>query len=149
QRLNINYIDPCWEIEKVMSHIAQSEVLFAEAMHGAIVADSLRVPWVCIHSGDHVLPFKWNDWCSSVQVPYQPQQIPVLHPEVQGANLNLRTQQWWEQNQVARALQKIVRNPPAPILSKDVVLQSLLSRLDDKLEVFKRDLASGCFAVQA
>lgn len=147
--LGITYIDPCGSIDQVMKAIGETELLLAEAMHGAIVADALRVPWVGVRSGSQVLPFKWEDWCQSIGVSYNPQQLPSLDPPAEGANLNLRTQQWWHRSRAAGAFRKLVRNPPAPTLSSDATLPALLARLDDKLDEFKRDVANNCFASDA
>ena len=46
EEAGISYIDPRWETEEVLSAICQTEVLLTEAMHGAIIADALRVPWI-------------------------------------------------------------------------------------------------------
>lgn len=70
--LNIQYIDPTDPLEKVLAEIAHSEILFAEAMHGAIVADALRTPWVPVKMREGILAFKWQDWLSSVHISYNP-----------------------------------------------------------------------------
>lgn len=48
-------------------------------MHGAIVADALRVPWIPVAFGDTVLPFKWRDWLSTLDLPYEPALITPLY----------------------------------------------------------------------
>ncbi|MEL6137387.1 MAG: polysaccharide pyruvyl transferase family protein [Cyanobacteria bacterium J06626_23] len=78
QSAGINYIDPRWPVEKVLTHISQSQRLLAEAMHGAIVADALRVPWIPVVTSPRILAFKWQDWCQSVGLKYRPQYIPPL-----------------------------------------------------------------------
>jgi succinoglycan biosynthesis protein ExoV len=70
--LKIHYINPTAPIEQVLSEIQRSEVLLTEAMHGAIVADALRVPWVAVRTRRDILEFKWQDWLSTVDLSYQP-----------------------------------------------------------------------------
>lgn len=71
QSLNIHYIDPTAPVQQVLEEIGTSEVLFAEAMHGAIVADALRVPWIAVNTKKEILDFKWQDWLSSIEIPYK------------------------------------------------------------------------------
>ena len=48
--------------------IQESEVLVAEAMHGAIVADALRVPWIAVRPIQPPNRAKWHDWASALDV---------------------------------------------------------------------------------
>ncbi|MCF3638944.1 polysaccharide pyruvyl transferase family protein [Rhizobium sp. TRM95111] len=73
----LNYIDPRGEAKDVIRQIAQSEMIIAESMHGAILADAFRVPWVAVATSDSINTFKWNDWASTVGVHYRPRRIPV------------------------------------------------------------------------
>jgi hypothetical protein len=70
--LGINYIDPRNGVEHVLTGIETSERVLAEAMHGAIVADALRVPWLPVQLYDQVLNLKWQDWCGSLGMEYNP-----------------------------------------------------------------------------
>ena len=54
----LHYIDPCDSVENVLTQIQESEVLVSEAMHGAIVADALRVPWTAVHPDPGAEPGK-------------------------------------------------------------------------------------------
>ena len=78
QRAGLRYIDPRWPVEKVLTAIASSERVLAEAMHGAIVADALRVPWIPIVTGPRIYGFKWQDWCASMELFYHPYHLPAL-----------------------------------------------------------------------
>lgn len=71
------YLDPRGEAKSVIRHIAQSEMVVAESMHGAILADAFRVPWVAVTTSSSINDFKWNDWASSVGATYQPRFVPV------------------------------------------------------------------------
>jgi len=82
---NLGYklLNPLDSIENIIKSIQETEVVITEAMHGAIVSDALRTPWIAVHSsfGDH-LPFKWQDWCSSLQLKYDSESLArVWHPE--------------------------------------------------------------------
>lgn len=73
----LTYLDPRGEARSVIRHIAQSELIIAESMHGAILADAFRVPWVAVSSSQSINNFKWNDWAKSVGVDYRPRYVPV------------------------------------------------------------------------
>lgn len=68
----INYIDPCGDVEDVLNELLASELLLTEAMHGAIVADALRVPWIAIRPIQNSHRAKWFDWASVLDLNVQP-----------------------------------------------------------------------------
>jgi succinoglycan biosynthesis protein ExoV len=73
----LTYLDPRGEAKAVIRHIAQSEFIVAESMHGAILADAFRVPWVAVSTSTSINSFKWSDWAGSVGVKYEPRYVPV------------------------------------------------------------------------
>ncbi|TCV73671.1 succinoglycan biosynthesis protein ExoV [Neorhizobium sp. R1-B] len=75
--VGLTYLDPRGEAKSVIRHIAQSELIVAESMHGAILADAFRVPWVAVSTSRSINNFKWNDWASSVGTTYEPRYVPV------------------------------------------------------------------------
>ena len=78
RRLGMTYLDPDAPVARLLDHIAGAEQVLTEAMHGAIVADTLRVPWVAVSIYDHINAFKWDDWCRSMELSYRPEQIPSI-----------------------------------------------------------------------
>jgi succinoglycan biosynthesis protein ExoV len=78
QEAGIHLIDPREPVETVLDQIQSSELLLAEAMHGAIVADAFRVPWIPIRLYGHFLDFKWNDWTQSIQTPLNIRDVPPI-----------------------------------------------------------------------
>ncbi|QCR22606.1 polysaccharide pyruvyl transferase family protein [Pontibacter sp. SGAir0037] len=77
EEVGYHFIDPLGETDDVLSQILQSEVVIAEAMHGAIVADTLRVPWIPVKFYKSINEFKWLDWTQSLNLQYEP---TVLRP---------------------------------------------------------------------
>lgn len=74
--LGITYIDPRWDFHKVFALIGNARLVLTEAMHGAIVADTLRVPFVPLVSSREISSFKWTDWALSMGLPYRPIRLP-------------------------------------------------------------------------
>ncbi|MEJ7808150.1 MAG: polysaccharide pyruvyl transferase family protein [Telluria sp.] len=71
----INFIHPAANIHEIIFQIRRSRLVIAEAMHLAIVADAFRTPWIPVACYDHILRFKWDDWCQSMGLAYQPHQF--------------------------------------------------------------------------
>lgn len=77
QTVGVTYVDPRGEAKAVIKEIAQSELVIAESMHAAILADAFRVPWVAVTTSQEINGFKWSDWAETVEVDYIPRRIPV------------------------------------------------------------------------
>jgi succinoglycan biosynthesis protein ExoV len=167
QAAGIHYIDPTGRVENILDDIQRSQLLITEALHGAVVADALRVPWVPVKAYRHVLEFKWHDWCSSVDLHYQPARLPGLYqgPGVAeklraliaarlparlagavsrlGQTLALPVYHLG----LSRAAEALRRLPAAahPLLSSDQAINRVTARLLEQLELLKRDIAQGQF----
>ena len=157
--IGIHFIDPTASVDEVLLDILRSEIVVSEAMHGAIVADALRVPWVPVRCGIHISEFKWLDWCKSLELDYKPYRLPAMYsgesilselrkrrlltesvskglePIICGTSNMLNRA---ISKRTAKSLQAIVKNP-LPILSSDSKIASIDSRFDEKLEQFKAD----------
>jgi hypothetical protein len=132
--LGIHYIDPCGEVEDVISSIETSSKLIAEAMHGAIVADALRVPWVPVQLSDRILNLKWIDWCSSLRLEYRPRRFAGI-PSTHHSAGDLRTKLTAFLQHAANA---------QPVLSEGRIRDDSIARLTEKLEALKAGRDAGC-----
>ena len=58
--------------------IGNARLALTEAMHGAIVADTFRVPFVPLVSSREISSFKWMDWALRMDIPYRPIRLPPV-----------------------------------------------------------------------
>jgi succinoglycan biosynthesis protein ExoV len=77
-RASLHFLDPRHPVERVLDEILASDLLLAEAMHGAVVADALRVPWIPVRMYSQVLEFKWRDWTQSIGLPFRFADVPPV-----------------------------------------------------------------------
>ncbi len=73
----IHYIDPCQSPLISIEEINRSKLLITEAMHGAIVADAYRIPWIGVDMYG-VNKFKWQDWMLSLELDVPLYKLPML-----------------------------------------------------------------------
>jgi succinoglycan biosynthesis protein ExoV len=72
----ITYLDPRGDVDTLIAQIRGADLVLTEAMHGAIIADALRTPWVPflpIHPSHRM---KWTDWAASLKLDLQPRALP-------------------------------------------------------------------------
>jgi succinoglycan biosynthesis protein ExoV len=124
----VRYIDPADEIEKVLTNIQGSSVTLAEAMHGAIIADALRVPWMPVQLFDHIRDLKWRDWCGSLGIEYEP---------------HVYSQASYSADSLARFLKEVTESV-APKLSQPEVLESAIGRLQERLDALRSGHVQEC-----
>jgi succinoglycan biosynthesis protein ExoV len=73
----VTLIDPRGEPEVILDQIAGCRVLLSEALHGVIVADTLRVPWVALTPVAPIHRAKWLDWAGSLDLTIRFQALPA------------------------------------------------------------------------
>ena len=75
-RAGIAYLDPRADSRATLERIRGAKLVVADAMHAAITADALRVPWVPVTTSREISTFKWLDWTLSLGLPYEPLPLP-------------------------------------------------------------------------
>ncbi|MGD1898989.1 MAG: polysaccharide pyruvyl transferase family protein [Phormidesmis sp.] len=171
KQAGIRYIDPAGDIEEVIADISQSELLISEAMHGAILADTMRVPWIPARTNPRILPFKWQDWCASIGQPYCPQIIRgarslSYQDYLYSIRLCLQGQSsvkswltdvtmigWKRFSQLGSAEQLdhlseqlLTLSQVTPYLSGENILETLIIRLEECLYRLNQDIRQGLFS---
>ena len=156
--VGIGYIDPRWPIEQILEAIGHTDVLLAEAMHGAIVADALRTAWIPVITSPRILSFKWQDWCASIGVSYRPWRLlplPEYPKYARGVRSSLQAgwlrAKWGQQtllhqptnlvNQsIVDDLANLIRKG-YPTLSTDTTIERLTNQLEETLAALKHSVA--------
>lgn len=72
RRSGVSFVNPEGDARSVIQRIRQSRLVLADAMHAAIIADAMRVPWVPVVSSNHINTFKWIDWAETIEKDYKP-----------------------------------------------------------------------------
>jgi succinoglycan biosynthesis protein ExoV len=67
-RAGLTFIDPRDDPRAVLAAIARCSLLVSEALHGVIVADALRVPWVAVAPFAPIHLAKWRDWAAAMSL---------------------------------------------------------------------------------
>jgi succinoglycan biosynthesis protein ExoV len=164
----LHCISPALSVDEFLPQLMASELVIAEAMHGAIVADAFRIPWIPVRYGYRSFDFKWHDWCNSVGLNYEPIDLPnLLQTRLGHAETIARVVRWglgmtglgkskWRRmpifqssahaiDMAASSLVELSRGERAT-LSPVPVFQTTMHRLEDKFEELREDLKSGVFA---
>ena len=67
-RAGVRLIDPRGPPLDILRAIGRCKLLLSEALHGVIIADALRVPWVAIQPRVRVHRAKWADWADTMEL---------------------------------------------------------------------------------
>ncbi len=160
KELGYHYISPLSEngVEFTMREIAASKRIITEAMHGAIVADLLRVPWHRFvfstpHTeGSKISDFKWTDWTLSMKMANPPVTfIPFyLDTRLNQHCLNLTgkriSPQFFLKGRIRKEVLKNLNNIDEYSLSKSEILADIDRRIADKIEALKAEINCKTFA---
>jgi succinoglycan biosynthesis protein ExoV len=65
----LEVVSPKLDAHAVIQAIADADLVVTESMHGAILADAFRTPWIAVAVSHHFNEFKWGDWAESVEAP--------------------------------------------------------------------------------
>ncbi len=159
--VGIKYRSPMSSLQDICTDIAASELIITESLHGAILADTYRVPWILVATPPIARsPFKWHDWAASIGLQYQAINIPCLWTKPMSdyekltnrakyslGHLKLGPNRW--KNKVFKVhaeqdimecgllLEKISKSV-APTLSKISLLEESQERMMTRLEDFKK-----------
>jgi succinoglycan biosynthesis protein ExoV len=89
-RLGFVFIDPRGSVDHTIAALRGCGRVITEAMHGAIVADALRIPWHRVSllawrkEGFEVSSLKWLDWGLSAGIDVTPTHLGLDFPQASG-----------------------------------------------------------------
>lgn len=153
RQAGITLIDATEPVEKVLSQIQGARLLITEAMHGAIVADALRTPWVGarpIYGGHHK---KWLDWAGALDIDVRlnalkPSSVLEYYIAKTGRGGSLGKVGRFSASPLAALPNTILTNIAAthldqmarlePQLSRDTMIRQVTERAQDAVDGFVR-----------
>ncbi|MCS4274562.1 MULTISPECIES: polysaccharide pyruvyl transferase family protein [Raoultella] len=68
----VEFVNPQWDAKLVINKIRGAKMVLADAMHAAIIADAMRVPWLPLITSPQINTFKWLDWTQTIKESYSP-----------------------------------------------------------------------------
>lgn len=74
--VGVKFISPRKPVESFIEELLTCRKLITEAMHGAILADAFRIPWVPIRISEQFLEDKWQDWAAMLDLSLEFQTLP-------------------------------------------------------------------------
>jgi succinoglycan biosynthesis protein ExoV len=77
EQAGMRLIDPRDDPQAILQAIGRCKVLLSEALHGVIVADALRVPWIPIRPLARIHRAKWDDWADTMEVHLRFRKVPA------------------------------------------------------------------------
>jgi succinoglycan biosynthesis protein ExoV len=135
--LSFTYLSPDAPFETFIETIRSASWVITEAMHGAILADTLRTPWVPFKFLYHH-KFKWQDWFDSIDLPYECKVMqPIFWDKGPAAETPVKAfaRDVYRQSKLLLATQSLrrIHRKAAPLLSADDVLANRKQRLIDRV----------------
>ena len=136
--LGLKFISPRWSVERVSRLIAGADIVVTEAMHGAITADALRVPWIPIMMNDEILKFKWKDWCASMNLEYNPVILGRVDLNSRFGRIKWRTKAPIMLAKVSNNYDKYEKR-----LSKKTTMKSKMEEIKKRMKMMSYDIGRG------
>jgi succinoglycan biosynthesis protein ExoV len=130
---HLEYLDPRDNFEVTLSRLAQSSLVLAGAMHAAIVADALGIPWIPVVIDRGTPVFKWQDWCASLDLPYNPIELPPVWPYT-GESRLLKLRNWLRIQWVSNHFRAVVNKRKSACLSSRGLLNEKKAKLRELIE---------------
>ena len=137
-KLGYKLISPTLSVEEFMYEISSCKLVLTEAMHGAIIADSLRIPWLSYSSftiahEEETHLFKWSDWAESMELKFVERTLPILWPILDNTVIN-RVKTYIKKNVICWKLALFVKDNQQQ-LSDISVFKTKLAQIELQIEL--------------
>lgn len=132
--LGLIYLSPDAPIEHFIETVQTASCVITEAMHGAILADTMRTPWIPVRHLFHE-QFKWQDWFRSMELTYTSYPIWPTFWGARKVNFQSTLKSPYQRLKLSlakKSLRKIMQEARA-ILSDDSVLEMRKQALREKV----------------
>lgn len=150
----VTFLDPRDDPQRLIARIRGADMLITEAMHGAIVADTLRTPFIPILPSHPSHRAKWFDWALSMELDLvhermRPSSMLELYVQKTGLcgqgktsrrllkGLHMRPVNMILAERAAAWLRKLAASCP-PMLSTDATVERVTDRSLHALDAFVR-----------
>jgi succinoglycan biosynthesis protein ExoV len=139
----ISIINPSKSPEEFLKQLSLCSYVITGAMHGAILADLLRIPWCRLKlnpnssESSFLSDFKWHDWSLSLEI----SNIPTIDIGYQisiSQSFRSKLKNIYIQRVLSEAIVNTIKGQSL-ILSNESILNNKIDQLKDALEAFKRD----------
>jgi succinoglycan biosynthesis protein ExoV len=128
-------LDPREEPNMVLARICQCRIVLSEALHGIIVADALRIPWIAIRPRSPEHRPKWTDWAEGMGLRLRFQPLPSSGFTTKAVRLS-QQQHGNVTEQLAAALNTACATEPS--LSGDTAIKISQERMLAGLSTLRR-----------
>ncbi|WP_018169295.1 polysaccharide pyruvyl transferase family protein [Thioalkalivibrio sp. ALMg9] len=140
EQAGVHFIHPEASCDSVIDQIGRSRKLICSAMHGAITAEALRVPWLPVITNRQMLLSKWHDWSASMQTEVHFHKLPTIW-----SHANRSPHGWvlakFKGNAFSRKLKQLARKGNFQ-LGADRILQDRIQRIENKIHDFNSQICS-------
>ncbi|MGV3711067.1 MAG: polysaccharide pyruvyl transferase family protein [Gemmatimonas sp.] len=158
----VDYMDSRRDVDTVLNAIRGARVVITESLHGAILADAFRVPWIAVNAYPQINEFKWRDWTGGVGLTHESHAISGVYDGSQRSWL-IRGPQWLSgvrrrgttdftlhpipktrtnaetRDRAVKQLRLLAENGGAQRLSDERVCDELLERLREHVVALRRE----------
>lgn len=156
KEMGFHYISPHSEngVEATLQEIAASKYIITEAMHGAILADALRVPWHrFVFSAPHfessaVSDFKWMDWLMSIKLNlnevtylrfYQKTIVNAIVSRLSNYRIHSCI---LSKKSIKKDITNLLQLPKRYYISDDTIIKEIDDKMQEELFRLKNDIAN-------